>query len=171
MQGEEFLGLSLQQVCSLISSDKLTVSTEERVRKHKLHTHTHTYSTDLLKKSTSCSESDNRTYYIYTSLKICRHLGCIRLGNLCLCISHILYILHPVSSFDCSRIPNDCVCLRMSTGKSTREQLCVILLSEQQEQSRWRMVQSHTDLGGSCQRRVITYFSTCCCVSYRYLYF
>lgn len=33
VQGEEFLGLSLQQVCSLISSDKLTVSTEEKVRK------------------------------------------------------------------------------------------------------------------------------------------
>lgn len=31
MLGEEFLGLSLQQVCSLISSDKLTVSTEEKV--------------------------------------------------------------------------------------------------------------------------------------------
>ncbi|XP_076877444.1 kelch-like protein 3 [Brachyhypopomus gauderio] len=31
MLGEEFLGLSLQQVCSLISSDKLTVSTEEQV--------------------------------------------------------------------------------------------------------------------------------------------
>ncbi|XP_053179991.1 kelch-like protein 3 isoform X1 [Scomber japonicus] len=31
VQGEEFLGLSLQQVCSLISSDKLTVSTEEKV--------------------------------------------------------------------------------------------------------------------------------------------
>ncbi|XP_048883901.1 kelch-like protein 3 isoform X1 [Brienomyrus brachyistius] len=29
--GEEFLGLSLQQVCCLISSDKLTVSTEEKV--------------------------------------------------------------------------------------------------------------------------------------------
>lgn len=34
VQGEEFLGLSLQQVCSLISSDKLTVSTEEKVRRH-----------------------------------------------------------------------------------------------------------------------------------------
>ncbi|XP_075337948.1 kelch-like protein 3 isoform X2 [Odontesthes bonariensis] len=31
VQGEEFLGLSLQQVGSLISSDKLTVSTEEKV--------------------------------------------------------------------------------------------------------------------------------------------
>uniref|UniRef100_A0AAR2KPN7 Kelch-like protein 3 n=1 Tax=Pygocentrus nattereri TaxID=42514 RepID=A0AAR2KPN7_PYGNA len=31
MQGEEFMSLSLQQVCSLISSDKLTVSTEEKV--------------------------------------------------------------------------------------------------------------------------------------------
>ncbi|XP_029112971.1 kelch-like protein 3 isoform X2 [Scleropages formosus] len=31
MLSEEFLGLSLQQVCSLISSDKLTVSTEEKV--------------------------------------------------------------------------------------------------------------------------------------------
>lgn len=31
VQGEEFLGLTLQQVCSLISSDKLTVSTEEKV--------------------------------------------------------------------------------------------------------------------------------------------
>lgn len=31
MLGEEFLGLSLQQVCGLISSDKLTVSTEEKV--------------------------------------------------------------------------------------------------------------------------------------------
>ncbi|XP_039668719.1 kelch-like protein 3 isoform X4 [Perca fluviatilis] len=31
VQGEEFMGLSLQQVCSLISSDKLTVSTEEKV--------------------------------------------------------------------------------------------------------------------------------------------
>lgn len=31
VQGEEFLGLSLQQVCSLFSSDKLTVSTEEKV--------------------------------------------------------------------------------------------------------------------------------------------
>lgn len=31
VQGEEFLGLSLQQVCSLISSDRLTVSTEEKV--------------------------------------------------------------------------------------------------------------------------------------------
>lgn len=31
VQGEEFLGLALQQVCSLISSDKLTVSTEEKV--------------------------------------------------------------------------------------------------------------------------------------------
>nr|UZH44864.1 kelch-like protein [Carassius gibelio]WEX30254.1 Kelch-like protein 3-A [Carassius gibelio] len=31
MLGEEFMGLSLQQVCSLISSDKLTVSTEEKV--------------------------------------------------------------------------------------------------------------------------------------------
>uniref|UniRef100_A0A3B4AU40 BTB domain-containing protein n=1 Tax=Periophthalmus magnuspinnatus TaxID=409849 RepID=A0A3B4AU40_9GOBI len=31
VQGEEFLSLSLQQVCSLISSDKLTVSTEEKV--------------------------------------------------------------------------------------------------------------------------------------------
>ncbi|KAK1904444.1 Kelch-like protein 3 [Dissostichus eleginoides] len=31
VQGEEFLGLSLQQVCSLISCDKLTVSTEEKV--------------------------------------------------------------------------------------------------------------------------------------------
>ncbi|KAM9795370.1 kelch-like protein 3 [Neosynchiropus ocellatus] len=31
VQGEEFLGLSLQQLCSLISSDKLTVSTEEKV--------------------------------------------------------------------------------------------------------------------------------------------
>uniref|UniRef100_A0A667ZXK2 Kelch like family member 3 n=1 Tax=Myripristis murdjan TaxID=586833 RepID=A0A667ZXK2_9TELE len=31
VQGEEFLGLSLQQVCSLIASDKLTVSTEEKV--------------------------------------------------------------------------------------------------------------------------------------------
>ncbi|KAI5105320.1 kelch-like protein 3 isoform X2, partial [Silurus meridionalis] len=31
MLGEEFRGLSLQQVCSLISSDKLTVSTEEKV--------------------------------------------------------------------------------------------------------------------------------------------
>uniref|UniRef100_A0A7N8YM90 Kelch-like family member 3 n=1 Tax=Mastacembelus armatus TaxID=205130 RepID=A0A7N8YM90_9TELE len=31
VQGEEFVGLSLQQVCSLISSDKLTVSTEEKV--------------------------------------------------------------------------------------------------------------------------------------------
>ncbi|KAF7228584.1 kelch-like protein 3 isoform X2 [Nothobranchius furzeri] len=31
VQGEEFLGLSLQQVCCLISSDKLTVSTEEKV--------------------------------------------------------------------------------------------------------------------------------------------
>ncbi|KAM6976655.1 kelch-like protein 3 [Aplochiton taeniatus] len=31
MLGEEFLGLSLPQVCSLISSDKLTVSTEEKV--------------------------------------------------------------------------------------------------------------------------------------------
>lgn len=41
VQGEEFLGLSLQQVCSLISSDKLTVSTEEKVRQHNTHTHTH----------------------------------------------------------------------------------------------------------------------------------
>lgn len=40
VQGEEFLGLSLQQVCSLISSDKLTVSTEEKVRRHNEHTHT-----------------------------------------------------------------------------------------------------------------------------------
>lgn len=32
VQGEEFLSLSLQQVCSLIASDKLTVSTEEKVR-------------------------------------------------------------------------------------------------------------------------------------------
>ena len=39
VQGEEFLGLSLQQVCSLISSDKLTVSTEEKVRQHNVHTH------------------------------------------------------------------------------------------------------------------------------------
>ncbi|XP_060741120.1 kelch-like protein 3 isoform X2 [Tachysurus vachellii] len=31
MLGEEFMSLSLQQVCSLISSDKLTVSTEEKV--------------------------------------------------------------------------------------------------------------------------------------------
>ncbi|XP_076005314.1 kelch-like protein 3 isoform X3 [Genypterus blacodes] len=31
VQAEEFLGLSLQQVCSLISSDKLTVSTEEKI--------------------------------------------------------------------------------------------------------------------------------------------
>uniref|UniRef100_A0A4W5NSA7 Kelch like family member 3 n=1 Tax=Hucho hucho TaxID=62062 RepID=A0A4W5NSA7_9TELE len=31
MLGEEFMGLSLQHVCSLISSDKLTVSTEEKV--------------------------------------------------------------------------------------------------------------------------------------------
>ncbi|XP_069052302.1 kelch-like protein 3 isoform X1 [Lepisosteus oculatus] len=31
MLGEEFLGLNLQQVCSLISSDKLTVSSEEKV--------------------------------------------------------------------------------------------------------------------------------------------
>ncbi|MBN3305873.1 KLHL3 protein, partial [Amia calva] len=31
MLGEEFLGLSLQQVCSLISSDKLTVPSEEKV--------------------------------------------------------------------------------------------------------------------------------------------
>uniref|UniRef100_A0A9J7ZDQ8 Kelch-like protein 3 n=1 Tax=Cyprinus carpio carpio TaxID=630221 RepID=A0A9J7ZDQ8_CYPCA len=31
MVGEEFMALSLQQVCSLISSDKLTVSTEEKV--------------------------------------------------------------------------------------------------------------------------------------------
>lgn len=31
VQGEEFLGLSLQQVSSLISSDQLTVSTEEKV--------------------------------------------------------------------------------------------------------------------------------------------
>ncbi|XP_046903916.1 kelch-like protein 3 isoform X1 [Hypomesus transpacificus] len=31
MLGEEFLGLTLQQVCSLISSDKLAVSTEEKV--------------------------------------------------------------------------------------------------------------------------------------------
>ncbi|XP_047209835.1 kelch-like protein 3 isoform X1 [Girardinichthys multiradiatus] len=31
VQGEEFLGLSLQQVSSLISSDRLTVSTEEKV--------------------------------------------------------------------------------------------------------------------------------------------
>ncbi|XP_028314932.1 LOW QUALITY PROTEIN: kelch-like protein 3 [Gouania willdenowi] len=31
VQCEEFLSLSLQQVCSLISSDKLTVSTEEKV--------------------------------------------------------------------------------------------------------------------------------------------
>ncbi|KAJ8282149.1 hypothetical protein COCON_G00046680 [Conger conger] len=31
MLGEEFLSLSLQQVCGLISSDKLTVSTEEKV--------------------------------------------------------------------------------------------------------------------------------------------
>lgn len=30
---------------------------------------------------------------------------------------------------------------------------------------------SHTDLRGSCQRRVIIYFSTCCCVSYRLLAF
>lgn len=39
VQGEEFLGLSLQQVCSLISSDKLTVSTEEKVRQQGQHTH------------------------------------------------------------------------------------------------------------------------------------
>lgn len=38
VQGEEFLGLSLQQVCSLISSDKLTVSTEEKVRQQRGHT-------------------------------------------------------------------------------------------------------------------------------------
>lgn len=31
MLGEEFLSLSLDQVCSLISSDKLTVSSEEKV--------------------------------------------------------------------------------------------------------------------------------------------
>nr|XP_015205271.1 PREDICTED: kelch-like protein 3 isoform X2 [Lepisosteus oculatus] len=31
MLGEEFLGLNLQQVCSLISSDKLTVSSEEKI--------------------------------------------------------------------------------------------------------------------------------------------
>ncbi|KAJ8393895.1 hypothetical protein AAFF_G00056240 [Aldrovandia affinis] len=31
MLGEEYMGLSLQQVCGLISSDKLTVSTEEKV--------------------------------------------------------------------------------------------------------------------------------------------
>ncbi len=31
MVGEEFMALSLQQVCSLISSDKLTVFTEEKV--------------------------------------------------------------------------------------------------------------------------------------------
>ncbi|KTG47798.1 hypothetical protein cypCar_00001977 [Cyprinus carpio] len=31
MVGEEFMALSLQQVCSLISSDKLTVSTEEKI--------------------------------------------------------------------------------------------------------------------------------------------
>ncbi|KAK2904415.1 kelch-like protein 3 isoform X1 [Channa argus] len=31
VQAEEFLGLSLQQVCNLISSDKLTVSSEEKV--------------------------------------------------------------------------------------------------------------------------------------------
>lgn len=39
VQGEEFLGLSLQQVCSLIASDKLTVSTEEKVRWHNVHAH------------------------------------------------------------------------------------------------------------------------------------
>lgn len=32
MLGEEFLSLSLDQVCTLISSDKLTVSSEEKVR-------------------------------------------------------------------------------------------------------------------------------------------
>ncbi|XP_021564166.1 kelch-like protein 3 [Carlito syrichta] len=32
MLGEEFLSLSLDQVCSLISSDKLTVSSEEKTR-------------------------------------------------------------------------------------------------------------------------------------------
>lgn len=31
MLGEEFLTLNLDQVCSLISSDKLTVATEEKV--------------------------------------------------------------------------------------------------------------------------------------------
>ncbi|KAF0022000.1 hypothetical protein F2P81_025747 [Scophthalmus maximus] len=42
VQGEEFLGLSLQQVCSLISSDKLTVSTEEKVRRHNADTYFNT---------------------------------------------------------------------------------------------------------------------------------
>lgn len=37
MVGEEFMALSLQQVCSLISSDKLTVSTEERVTHCPVH--------------------------------------------------------------------------------------------------------------------------------------
>lgn len=43
VQGEEFLGLTLQQVCSLIASDKLTVSTEEKVREYAhAHAHAHT---------------------------------------------------------------------------------------------------------------------------------
>lgn len=56
---------------------------------------------------------NNRTLHIYGFLKIFRHLGCIRLGNLCLCISHILDILHPVSSFGCSHIPYDGVSVRV----------------------------------------------------------
>lgn len=30
--GEEFLNLGIEQVCSLISSDKLTIASEEKVR-------------------------------------------------------------------------------------------------------------------------------------------
>lgn len=88
-------------------------------------------------------QQNNRTLYIYTSLKIFRHLGCIRQNGKSLSLSHTL---HPAS---CQLVwlqlysiwRSVCACLRMSTGKSAREQLFVILLSEQREQLRWRMVQ------------------------------
>ncbi len=40
---EEFLNLGMEQVSSLIASDKLTIPTEEKVRTH-IHTHSSAYS-------------------------------------------------------------------------------------------------------------------------------
>ncbi|KAK2116901.1 hypothetical protein P7K49_003787 [Saguinus oedipus] len=86
MLGEEFLSLSLDQVCSLISSDKLTVSSEEK----------YPYWSGLLFKLYVWTEWKDWIHLVFSGQDLCLHLKCDiagfptappTLNFLCLCVS------------------------------------------------------------------------------------
>lgn len=72
VQGEEFLGLTLQQVCSLISSDKLTVSTEEKVSRGAGGAGTHLCV--IVLSAQLSTHSERPALCAYSSLQLLSHL-------------------------------------------------------------------------------------------------